>query len=82
MSPVPAPLGMNFRTVHGGKSLCYNCRAWCAITAVDANEEMFTKLMDDESFARDVKEYLLRRVYRRLNTPVQPPPPTAVGTQE
>jgi len=52
------------------------------IDRMDANEEMFTKLMDDGSFARDVKEYLLRRVYRRLNTPVQPTPPTAVGTQE
>ena len=29
----------------------------------------FTKLMDDEGFDRDVKEYLLRRVYRRLNAP-------------
>ena len=34
---------------------------------MDSNEEMFTKLMDDEQFARDVKEFLLRKVYRRLN---------------
>jgi type I restriction enzyme R subunit len=40
------------------------------IGRMDANEGMFTKLMDDEGFARDVKDYLLRRVYRRLNAPV------------
>jgi type I restriction enzyme R subunit len=44
------------------------------IGRMDANEGMFTKLMDDEGFARDVKEYLLRRVYRRLNAPASPKP--------
>lgn len=39
------------------------------IGRMDANEEMFKKLMDDEQFARDVKEFLLKKVYRRLNTP-------------
>lgn len=41
------------------------------IGRMDANEEMFTKLMDDEQFARDVKEFLLKKVYRRLNAPAQ-----------
>ena len=40
------------------------------IGRMDANEGMFTKVMDDEGFARDVKEFLLKKVYRRLNTPV------------
>lgn len=43
------------------------------IGRMDANEEMFTKLMDDEQFARDVKEFLLKKVYRRLNAPSQTP---------
>jgi type I restriction enzyme R subunit len=38
------------------------------IGRMDANEEMFTKLMDDERFARDVKEFLLRKVYHRLHS--------------
>lgn len=37
------------------------------IGRMEANEEMFTKLMDDEQFARTVKEFLLKKVYRRLN---------------
>ncbi len=37
------------------------------IGRMDANEEMFTKLMDDDEFARLVKEFLLKTVYRRLN---------------
>lgn len=43
------------------------------IGRMDANEEMFTKLMDDEQFARDVKEFLLKKVYRRLNASAQTP---------
>ena len=43
------------------------------IGRMDANEEMFTKLMDDERFARDVKEFLLKKVYLRLNAPVGSP---------
>jgi type I restriction enzyme, R subunit len=39
------------------------------IGRMDANAEMFTKLMDDEQFARDVKEFLLKKIYRRLNGP-------------
>jgi type I restriction enzyme R subunit len=47
------------------------------IQRMNDNEEMFTKLMDDEQFARDVKEFLLKKVYHRLNSPpvTQPTPP-------
>lgn len=43
------------------------------IRRMDANEEMSAKLMDDEQFAREVKEFLLRKVYRRLNAPAEAP---------
>jgi type I restriction enzyme, R subunit len=42
------------------------------IGRMDANEEMFTKLMDDEQFAQQVKEFLLKKVYKRLNPPTEP----------
>jgi type I restriction enzyme, R subunit len=34
------------------------------IGRMDVNEEMFTKLMDDEQFAQQVKEFLLKKVYK------------------
>ena len=43
------------------------------IGRMDANEEMFAKLMDDPQFARYVKEFLLRNVYRRLNAVAEVP---------
>ncbi|MBP7795884.1 MAG: DEAD/DEAH box helicase family protein [Elusimicrobiales bacterium] len=40
------------------------------VERMDQNQDIFNKIMDDKTFAAVVKEYLLRRVYNRLNMPV------------
>lgn len=37
------------------------------IDRMDQNQDIFNKIMDDKAFAAVVKEYLLRKVYKRLN---------------
>ena len=36
------------------------------ITRVDANDEIYKKILDDEDFRATVGEYYLRKVYGRL----------------
>ncbi|HUX56671.1 MAG TPA: DEAD/DEAH box helicase family protein [Bacteroidales bacterium] len=40
------------------------------IKRMDQNQELFTKMMDDEEFSRAVKKILLAKVYRRLREAV------------
>ncbi|MBI4652382.1 hypothetical protein HY745_14120 [Candidatus Desantisbacteria bacterium] len=37
------------------------------IERMDQNQDIFKKIMDDKAFAGVIKEYLLKRVYKRLN---------------
>lgn len=37
------------------------------VERMDQNQDIFNKIMDDKAFAAVVKEYLLKRVYKRLN---------------
>ncbi len=37
------------------------------VDRMDQNQDIFNKIMDDKAFAAVVKDYLLKRVYRRLN---------------
>jgi type I restriction enzyme R subunit len=37
---------------------------------MDQNQDIFNKIMDDKTFAAVVKDYLLKRVYNRLNLPM------------
>jgi len=37
------------------------------VERMDQNQDIFNKIMDDKTFASVVKEYLLKRVYKRLN---------------
>ncbi len=34
---------------------------------MDSNQDIFTKIMDDKSFGDVVKEWMLLKVYNRLN---------------
>jgi type I restriction enzyme R subunit len=36
------------------------------ISRMDQNQDIFSKMMDDKEFGGLVKDYLLKRVYRRL----------------
>jgi hypothetical protein len=36
---------------------------------MDANEDIFARIMDDPEFRTIVADWMLRRVYHRLNTP-------------
>jgi len=47
------------------------------ITRVDANDEIFKKILDDEDFRATLGEFYLRKVYDRLQA--APPPATATG---
>jgi len=40
------------------------------ISRMDQNQELFTKMMDDEEFSRVVKRILLEKVYIRLRETV------------
>lgn len=40
------------------------------VDRMDQNQDIFNKIMDDKAFAAVVKEYLLKRVYNRLNLPM------------
>jgi len=37
------------------------------VERMDQNQDIFNKIMDDKAFAAVVKEYLLKRVYKRLS---------------
>ncbi len=37
------------------------------IERMDQNKDIFNKIMDDKEFAYVVKDYLLKKVYKRLN---------------
>jgi type I restriction enzyme, R subunit len=52
----------NFRLVFDKKFL------QTIITSVDANEEIFKKILDDEDFRTTLGEFYLRKVYERLQT--------------
>jgi type I restriction enzyme R subunit len=52
----------NFRLVFDKKFL------QTIITRVDANEEIFKKILDDEDFRTTLGEFYLRKVYERLQT--------------
>jgi len=59
----------NFRLVFDKKFL------QTIITRVDANDEIFKKILDDEDFRATLGEFYLRKVYDRLHA--TPPPETA-----
>ncbi|MHB1859802.1 MAG: type I restriction endonuclease subunit R [Solirubrobacteraceae bacterium] len=59
----------NFRLVFDRKFL------QTVVTRVDANEELYKKILDDEDFRGAVSEYYLRKVYERLREG-DPSPPT------
>jgi type I restriction enzyme R subunit len=44
------------------------------IDRLDANEAFFGRMIDDPAFGAVVRDYLARKVYDRLNDPVQPLP--------
>jgi len=37
------------------------------VERMDQNQDIFNKIMEDKTFAGVVKDYLLRRVYKRLS---------------
>lgn len=41
------------------------------IERMDANQEIFEKLMSNHAFSADVKEWLMKRVYNRLRNKQQ-----------
>ena len=60
----------NFRLVFDKKFL------QTIITRVDANDEIFKKILDDEDFRATLGEFYLRKVYDRLQATL---PPAATG---
>ncbi|MFH1283800.1 MAG: type I restriction endonuclease [bacterium] len=42
------------------------------VDRMDQNQDIFNKIMDDKAFSSVVKDYLLQKVYNRLNVPVKP----------
>lgn len=52
----------NFRLVFDKKFL------QTIVTRVDANEEIFKKILDDQDFREALGEFYLRKVYQRLQT--------------
>jgi type I restriction enzyme, R subunit len=53
----------NFRLVFDRKFL------QTIVTRVDANDEIYKKILDDEDFRATLGEFYLRKVYERLNQP-------------
>lgn len=46
------------------------------VDRMDQNQDIFNKIMDDNAFAAVVKDYLLKKVYKRLNEPDSEKPGT------
>ena len=63
----------NFRLVFDKKFL------QTIITRVDANEEIFKKILDDEDFRATLGEFYLRKVYERLQATSSEPTPPATS---
>ena len=63
----------NFRLVFDKKFL------QTIITRVDANEEIFKKILDDEDFRATLGEFYLRKVYERLQATSSEPRPPATS---
>jgi type I restriction enzyme R subunit len=61
----------NFRLVFDKKFL------QTIVTRVDANEEIFKRILDDEDFRTALGEFYLRKVYERLQEPTVPGQPNS-----